>query len=726
MTLLRVVQQFVFGCLRLPHFFHSYFMTNDFLIFRQEEVYQTLVKVMQSTQKIVMSTKAEVLPQVMHGLVFDCYVFLPEFRDSPQTDQIDSGKDTSDPIFSKIAYLFKREISSSTVADHQNSLIYNIRENSLISEFFGRLSGMIISLDEIYLSDLVCRLSRFSEETFDCLLNTGFKMMASYFRSDFMKVLAFMNVSLEMSKVDAMRLSAEKLLAMGLAYSILAIYKDRGIDIVPLQNHIATRVDGDLFEGFRSCVTSFSYLTAASKLTSSARLKPLAENRLMMEGYLYEASIQERQLDFIKKHMVLLVDSNCIASSKEFFELVRHLCNHFRHENNLDDFLMFLRDFKSSVVFEGDLKPKTAAFMVWRCFVYLKMISENSDINLDILKLYSLFVRHEFRIVEGVFSSKYLDRIIYLSSTLTTVAREVSISSHSSLADALKSFMTEEEDSEIASPELRPRETMRDLDNFNLTFIRKQNFSFEEVLLDKCKVYSDQSVLEHLKYVVDLIVTINLAKSSFRLMVYLLEYSVDLICRKESSSVHYYRQCLSTIDKVFAIENIQDDTDRNEKIFKEKFRLLKDGIEISTLLRNYFKFKINLKALHTAPEVASLEELQDLFSAVTLGSTAYISLMITAFETSVKQLLFRLSAKMCKVSSWQTIFKLLLYIKRHVAALRDRLDSTDDSLNRLEGILTDVSNNIKINPAIIDTDIILVTSHKSGIHRNDVYILSVI
>lgn len=706
---LRIVNQFTFNCIQLPHFFHSYFMTCDFVIFRQEEVYQILIKIMQSTQHIIMKARSDLIPQLIHGLVFDCSLFLPGFRDLVQMDPSESTLDKPDSIFSKIAYILKREISTSTVSDHQNSLIYNIRENSIISDFFDRLSGLIISMDEIYLCDLVCRLNRFAEEMFDSICHTGIKLMASHFKHDASKVMQFMNVYMIFDKSIILEIPADKLLMMCMAYSMLKIFKDKAVESVALRNHIKTKIEMDVFDHFCSAVKSFTYTEASSTINSMLRLKPLAENRLMMEGYLYEASIHERQLDFIRKNILLIVDANCMANTPAFFDMIRHLCNQFRQENDLDSFVQFLNYFKSSIVFGEGLKAKIPGYMAWRCFIYLKIVAENSDIHLSILQLFADFVRYNFRIIDSIFGSNYLDRIGYLSSTLTTVARELSLSSHSSLADALKSFMNEDEDMDASSPKLKDN-VCKYLDNFNLTFMRKPAFTFEDLILDKAKVYSEQSILDHLRYLVDLIISINIAKTSFRLMIYLLEYSVDLVCRKESKSIDYFNSCLWNIDRVFDIENMNNELDDNEREFKAKFRAMKDGLEISTLLRSYFKFRICLKAIHSAPVISPLESLQDQFSAVSYASTPYMALMITIFENSVKQLLFKLSLGTSAVSSWQTIFKLLLFIKRHATAMRDRMDSTDDSLARLEAVLSDVSSNIKVNPTNIDTDIIFVNA----------------
>ena len=355
------------------------------------------------------------------------------------------------------------------------------------------------------------------------------------------------------------------------------------------------------------------------------------------------------------------------------------------------------------------------------------MLNENADLHLNILKLFPLFVRHNFLALESFLATKYFDRTVYLTATLTTVAKELSLSSHSSFADALKSFMTEEEEiSELPSPMISQDKSNKHLVVFNTAFFRKPNFSFEETILEKAKLFNENSILEFVQFIVHNILTINLNKASFRLIVYLLEFAIDFLSRKPSVDPKFYDNILQLLDQVLDIEK-QHTSKQEEFDFKEKFRNLRDCQEISQLLRGYFKFRVSLK-MAMESGASNFEILQDYFSPVVHAGSAYMSLMIGVFESAVKNLLYKLSIKNSKsqlnVQSWQIVLKLILHIKSLALRSEEKIDGTDDSLGRLEALLSEISKNIKVNPTTIHCDIILVHEAYPGVHPNNVYLLS--
>lgn len=713
-AVLRAAHAFVFSSLQLPHFFNRYFMMNDFLIFRKEEVYFILKKVMESTQKAVLPLKDESVSQVINGLWFDCSVLLPGFKSPPVyetcKEESESSSEQLDALFNKVIYVFKREISESKVTDHQNSLIYNNRDNTLIAEFFLKLGNLILSLDEVSLADLITRMDKFQQETFECIHSVSFKLLA-LFKNDVKKLFTFFGLCFKFKDSVESPKSFQLKVTSSLEYAFRTIIKKDGLQPAALSVFIAEKMKMSLDPNFDESIESFNYMRSSDKVLSSPRVKQLGESSFPLDNGAYEASIQERHMDFIKQNIVLIVDSNCMVRTQEFFRLLNHLCSYFRLHLGIPSFFEFLEDFKKNISLPKGLNLKILPVNAWRCYCYLHMVAENSDLHLNVLRLFPLFVRHNFLAFEAFLTSKYFDRVMYLTATLTTVAREVSLSSHSSLADALKSFMTEDNDvSEPPSPALVHDKSNRHLENFNLTFFRKHGFSFEDVLLEKAKLFSESHVLDFLQMVVANVLSVNLTKASFKLIVYLLEFAVDFVCRKTSNDPAFYHSAKGLIDQVLEINRLVT-SKKEEAEFKAKFSSLKDSKEISTLLKSYFKARVSFKMIL---EVGACEVdlLQDYFCAVAYAGSAYMNLMIGLFENTVRTLLYKLSVKNSKsaenVQSWQALLKLILFIKSLVLSNQDRMDGTDESLSRLESILSEISSNIKINPTTIHCDIILV------------------
>lgn len=671
-------------------------------------------KVMESTQKIVHQIKDENVSQAIGGLWFDCSLFLPGFSVTPAKEMIKEDNDNSheqaNSLFNKIIYVFKREVFGSTVKDHQNSLIYNNRDNSLISEFFFKLGNLILDLDEICLSDLIIRMDKFQEETFECIYFTALKLH-QMFRNDINKVFEFFNIKIKMKENCMDQNQFAPSLLHSLEFSFEKIMADYEIPYVQLATFITEKMKLPFDQTFRDKVETFSYGRSSEKISDNARAKVLTDSSIPIDNNLYEASIQERHVDFIRQNILLIVDSNCMIRTQEFFGLISHLCSFFRLHLGVPCFLEFLDNFRKSFNLPKGLNMKVLPINAWRSFCYLSMVVENADIHLNVLKLFPMFVRHNFLAFEAFLASKYFDRTMYLTATVTTVAREVSLSSHSSFADALKSFMTEDEDiSDIQSPLINQDQSNRHLENFNLTFFRKFNFCFEDLLLEKAKLFNEVYIIEVFQYIVNSILTINLTKGSFKMIVYLLEFSVDFFCRKSSSEQGYYQEGLNLIDTVLDLSN--DVSRKNEeRDFKERFRNLKDSREISLLMSSYFKSRIALKmVLETG--CYEMDRIQVYFSTVVYAGSAYMNLMIGVFESAVKTLLYKLSIKNShsekNIQAWQAILKLILHIKSLVLSNEERMDGTDESLSKLEDILLEISNNIKINPTTIHCDIILV------------------
>ena len=346
--LLKAAHSFIFGCLRLPHVFHSYFMMNDFLIFRKEEVYFILKKVMESTQRLVLQFKDENVSHAMQGLWFDCTVLLPSFK-APATaehgkDEPETVQEQRDPLFNKVLYVFKREVSESTVKDHQNSLIYNNRDNSMISEFFFRLSNLVCSLDEVCLAEIVTRMDKFQEETFACLFTTALKLL-QVLSNDAKKVFRFLNIQFKLREECLDLFPPKSLLLHGLEFAFNAILGDRGISACNLQATIVDKIKMPFDPRFSSFVEGFEYHTSSEALDSLARVKTLSYSHLSLDSNLYEASIQERHIDFIRQNLLLIVDSNCMVRNQEFLSLLSYLCSYFRLHQGVTSFLSFLVPF---------------------------------------------------------------------------------------------------------------------------------------------------------------------------------------------------------------------------------------------------------------------------------------------------------------------------------------------------------------------------------------------
>lgn len=345
----------------------------------------------------------------------------------------------------------------------------------------------------------------------------------------------------------------------------------------------------------------------------------------------------------------------------------------------------------------------------------MQLLIENSDVSIQVPKLFIKFVRKHFGLFETAFVSKYSDRVNFLTPILTTVAKEISLSSHSSFTDALLSFLTEDDEpSEKLSVEILPRTisestSCKGYEEFNGSFFKKSQYCVVEAFLQRMNVYNSEALIELFQFVRTSLLSLNLNKKGLKLIIYLLEFMTELFVRKDTADQNYFEEGIKIIKSILCINEVVF-LEKEELPFKKLFSGLKDAEEVSSLMRNYFLFKLNLKILHNVSSAITIDTLLHNFDAVSLAGSPYLMLMVSTFESHVKAQVSKLSVKPVQdtayVISWRTTFKLLLHIHKYVLSILDRYDYSEEIRIKLEGVLSDISNNIKANRTKINGDIV--------------------
>ena len=711
---LKTVLKFLFSAFKVPNFLQVMFLLNDFLVFRSNEVLGVLRLAMEKLQSLSSRLAGEEIFTCLQGLRFDCTVLLQVLR-TPDQPSLTAERTTItnekslpiDEMFTKMVYVLKKEVSSSTVADHQNSLGYNGRDQSVVSDFFDTLQQFLLSFDHISYQLLLMRLSKFPNEVFSCCHEFLVKILPQFGR-DARKALACLQITAThcadspLAKVDEndsngicatfnssyltamLYLATKKILeSLGQQYTT-----DHFTQFASKRPWI--RLDLQLLSHISEIRFGCDSFTVSDPRPNKALLaRKCTENLLLHESHLYRTSITERYFEFVLENFSELVDSCSFAASPEFFSLISCVQFFLKQSPTLDLLIRFLDMFGQSIVTRtlrrfsvadrtpqdwtkvpdppvlhlAQVKPNT----VWRSFVYLHLLAENADSHPLILGRFLVFVKANFSMFAAnhvVFASSYTDRISILHRTLTTLNPEVTMSACSSFTDALLSYLTDEDDThERVFEQDEEKSSILDsiwvgsnsrtptawsvgyLEDINNMLFRKPNRCLFRSVIQRSYFFSADSMWQLVRWMQQLLLAVNITHRGLKLVVLFLEATFDILLAKDTADFSYYKQGRDLLASLFSLDtNITGSPAEQE--FKIKLQAMKHHTYIVSLLRGYFCLKLELKIIQNTPKQADRLAAEAALESVHFAGSPYLRLMIGVFTSHVKRMISGLSIRL--------------------------------------------------------------------------------
>lgn len=752
---LKTVLKFLFAVFKLPNFLSVMFMLNDFLVFRTDQVLDLLRLVFRCCSDIASHIPGEEIFTSLQGLRFDCSILLSVFRPNEGGANVGEMMNTNpettlpkDEMFTKVVYVLKQEISSSTVSDHQNSLGYNGRDQVLIREFFETLLQLLLTFDQLCYHDLLIRLCRFPCEVLMCCHEFVSKVLPQFGR-DTRQALHCLNISAVhapgslYSQYDIRPWQSDST-AFNIGYLTAVLFRatqktlqSMGLEFKEQQMHQLAQKNPQmkLDQQILSSITDVQLGTRSQptqrRLGSKNRLpRRCCENLLLHESPLYRTSITERYHEFIVENFMELVDSCCLSTKPEFFNLLSVVVSFLKQSSpRLDMLIGFIDHFANNIVTRGfkkwsmSQKPVTKLEVVpeppvlsattarpatvWRAFVYLHLLIENSDLDPGLSARLFGFIKANYGMfcsTRTVFSSEFSDHMLVLHKTLTTLNPEVSMSACSSFTDALMSYLTDEDETHEKTDELEAdRSSVLDslwvgstsrsptidwstgyFEDLNNLLFRKPNRCLMRSVVQKSHFYSHESVMYLVTWVQNLLLGINITHRGLRLVVLFLEVILDILLGKDTAEFHHYKQGRDLIGSLFDLEvNITKTTSEEE--FKQKLKAMRHINQIVCLLKGYFLLKLELKILQNCPKQTDTKTIETCLESIHLAGSPHLRLLVKLFTSHVRRLISGLSIRQPTdqgyVSSWKETLSTFLKVVHHVKRFQTaRVDASQGSV----------------------------------------------
>lgn len=709
---LRTILKFLFAAFKLPSLLSVMFMLNDFLVFRADRVLQLLRVINRCCSQVAAHIRGEEVFTGLQGLRFDCTVLLgilkpQELGAAPgefPSHNADPGLLPKDEMFTKVVYVLKQEISSSTVSDHQNSLGYNGRDQSLIRDFFETLLQLLLTFDQFCYHDLLVRLCRFPCEVLSCCQEFISKILPQFGR-DTRQALKCLNISAVHSPGSVYsqfdnRPSHSDSSIFNSSYQIAVLFRATqkilqsiGLDFQEhqLNNYPQIKLDQKIQISIIDVKLGIRQQISTGRFGSKNRLvRRCSENLLLYESSLYRTSITERYQEFIVENFVDIVDSCCLSTKSEFFALLTVITNFLRQSSpKLDSLLNFIDNFACNIATRALKKwsisqsqatnPHTVPdppvlsaatarpSTVWRAFVYLQLLIENSDLDPGFSTRLFLFIKANYGMfcsVRTVFSSELTDQMLILHKTLTTLNPEISLSACSSFTDALMSYLTDEEETHEKVDELEAdRSSVLDslwigstsrsptidwstgyFEDLNNLLFRKPNRCLLRSVIQKAHFYSHESVMYLVNWVQKFLLGINITQRGLKLVVFFLETIIDILIGKDTAEFNHYQQGRELLSSIFDLEtNVTKSS--SEQDFKQKLQAMRHINQVVCLLKGYFQLKLELKILQNCPNQADNKIIETCLESIHLAGSPYLRLLVNLFTSHVRRLISGLSIR---------------------------------------------------------------------------------
>jgi hypothetical protein len=717
---IRYLKRFVWKLLANKRFYQTVFMMNDFLNFRPELLFDVLKSLLALNQKMLL-----VWIQTMDVSVKNCISFnfslFEKGADSislPSKGQAEVSNLNS--MMNKAMFIFKREPLCSEVNDHQNALMYHNRDQTLISSFFKTLEVFLAKFDEIELQFVVLRLHWFLDELFFCLIKVV-STMRTFKKLDLSGLYTLFGFSIVWEEGE----KPKDDLSQSLPYILQSVFQ-KVID----DHQLPVKVDSlQMNWKKQNKITEDSEWRGIKEVSfmrpMGQKVKELELIQLCFDHQTYHTAISERNTEFIENNFWLLFDSNIFINSDELETFIVNLAANFRKEKSHMRYLGFLRRLRESLEEDQEQEEKVPLLKVWRSYVYLNLLSHSFDINVQISKEFTSFVRKNFGLLQRFMKDRYSDRVEYLTATLTSVIPELSFSSHSSFTDALLSFITDDDGEEPSHPDKEGLEIVR---RFHLQFIEEKHLCIVDTLLETTKCYSREDLLDHLRFAEELIYTINLNKKSMSLIVFLLEYTVEMLCRSSCVDLDFFGLSITAINRIFDL-NVVHESSPDEALFKSRFQNMPNSQHTSRHISHYLLFKVYLRVAQTNPADLRLEKALEAIESFNTCGPQYYNLLLNLFEQNFKTLISLLSTATSTeakfISSWTISLKILQHFQASSDWSRDRGDCTDPSGNKLKNILLDIINNLQHLQTRLPSEIIYVSSSQQAtIHAVNSFFLT--
>lgn len=374
LPLLKVLLTFVFCVLSQRQLITSLILNNDFLIFRAPRIEPLITQCLKISQKVAIKLRWPDIFKDSERLPFDCKVLVlkdvsapdsrpaqttmtypsmhspslqPSHHSSPPYHHLEQSIEEMD---NKIIFTFKREAEESAVIDHQNSLIYNNRDNTLIHDFFTRLSSLLSTFNEVSLANILHRLNKFTEEVFQCAIHTGVKLLSGLGNSP-RRVLRFFRVVVEYDEEKSVVEHSPNTVLMSLLYlsckQILeSSHQEQAAE--GLLSVLFSKFHHKLDDGFMKslAIKSIKILPIESSDNCTGILKRRVVNRLMIDSHTFDSSIQSFLLKFARTNFNIIVDANCMSQEPDFFSMTKTVSSFIRQTGSIDDLLDFLVVYK--------------------------------------------------------------------------------------------------------------------------------------------------------------------------------------------------------------------------------------------------------------------------------------------------------------------------------------------------------------------------------------------